>query len=92
MFDLSGKTALVTGASGGIGGAIACALHGAGARVMLLKGGKGGFGSSDGTTSEAGIAAGTNSGAGGGGGSRPASPNVAGGAGGAGWIVVEEFS
>ena len=35
MFDLSGKTALVTGASGGIGGAIAKALHGAGAQVML---------------------------------------------------------
>jgi 3-oxoacyl-[acyl-carrier protein] reductase len=35
MFDLSGKTALVTGASGGIGGAIARALHGAGATVML---------------------------------------------------------
>jgi 3-oxoacyl-[acyl-carrier protein] reductase len=35
MFDLSGKTALVTGASGGIGGAIARTLHGAGARVML---------------------------------------------------------
>jgi 3-oxoacyl-[acyl-carrier protein] reductase len=35
MFDLSGKTALVTGASGGIGGAIARALHGAGAKVML---------------------------------------------------------
>ena len=27
MFDLSGKSALVTGASGGIGGAIAKALH-----------------------------------------------------------------
>jgi 3-oxoacyl-[acyl-carrier protein] reductase len=35
MFDLSGKTALVTGASGGIGGAIAAALHGQGARVVL---------------------------------------------------------
>ena len=35
MFDLSDKTALVTGASGGIGGAIARALHGAGAKVML---------------------------------------------------------
>lgn len=35
MFDLSGKTALVTGASGGIGGAIARALHGAGAQIVL---------------------------------------------------------
>ncbi len=35
MFDLSGKTALVTGASGGIGGAIAQMLHGAGATVAL---------------------------------------------------------
>lgn len=35
MFDLSGKRALVTGASGGIGGAIARALHGAGAEVVL---------------------------------------------------------
>lgn len=35
MFDLSGKRALVTGASGGIGGAIAAALHGAGAEVAL---------------------------------------------------------
>ncbi|MXQ07651.1 3-oxoacyl-[acyl-carrier-protein] reductase [Alphaproteobacteria bacterium GH1-50] len=35
MFDLSGKTALVTGASGGIGAAIARALHGAGATVAL---------------------------------------------------------
>jgi 3-oxoacyl-[acyl-carrier protein] reductase len=35
MFDLSGKTALVTGASGGIGGAIAKTLHGQGAKVVL---------------------------------------------------------
>jgi 3-oxoacyl-[acyl-carrier protein] reductase len=35
MFDLTGKTALITGASGGIGGAIARALHGAGATVAL---------------------------------------------------------
>jgi len=35
MFDLSGKTALVTGATGGIGGAIAKALHCAGAHVVL---------------------------------------------------------
>ncbi|WP_417244156.1 3-oxoacyl-[acyl-carrier-protein] reductase [Celeribacter sp.] len=35
MFDLTGKNALITGASGGIGGAIAKALHGAGATVVL---------------------------------------------------------
>ncbi len=35
MFDLNGKTALVTGASGGIGGAIARTLHQAGAVVAL---------------------------------------------------------
>lgn len=35
MFDLSGKNALVTGATGGIGAAIAAALHGAGATVAI---------------------------------------------------------
>ena len=35
MFDLTGKTALVTGATGGIGGEIAKALHAAGATVVL---------------------------------------------------------
>jgi len=35
MFDLTGKTALVTGATGGLGEAIAQALHGNGATVVI---------------------------------------------------------
>ncbi len=35
MFDLSGKVALITGASGGIGGSVARALHAQGAVVTL---------------------------------------------------------
>ena len=36
MFDLSGKTALITGASGGIGQDIAARLHEAGALLLFL--------------------------------------------------------
>lgn len=35
MFDLTGKVALITGATGGIGGAIANAMHAAGATVVV---------------------------------------------------------
>ena len=35
MFDLTGKTALITGATGGIGAGIARALHGAGATIAI---------------------------------------------------------
>ena len=35
MFDLNGKTALVTGATGGLGGSIARALHKQGATVAI---------------------------------------------------------
>ena len=35
MFDLSGKTALVTGATGGLGSEIAKGLHAQGAHVVL---------------------------------------------------------
>jgi len=43
LFSLEGRTALVTGASRGIGAAIAAALDGAGARVALLARDRGGL-------------------------------------------------
>ena len=43
MFDLKGKTLLVTGASKGIGAAIATALGEAGARVIAHYGGGSGL-------------------------------------------------
>lgn len=36
LTDLTGRTALVTGGGSGLGAAIATALHGAGARVVLV--------------------------------------------------------
>jgi len=35
MFDLNGRTALITGATGGIGAEVAKALHSQGAEVVL---------------------------------------------------------
>ena len=40
MFSLDGKSALITGASGGIGGAIAQALHSQGAFVAIAPNGE----------------------------------------------------
>ena len=51
MFDLTGLRALVTGATGGIGGAIARALHRQGATVTLSSAGDRRFETTDATGS-----------------------------------------
>ncbi len=99
--------AIGEGGAGGspdsIGGTVVYACRGAPGQYGFLSsipegfGGNGGGsgagkGGTNGSSSEAGSAAASNSGAGGGGGSRPNSPNVAGAAGGSGYIIVEEYT